>query len=163
LAQAWQQKTLSELQIKDADIKAEYDRQVALLADTDYLIRHLLVKEEATAKLLIDKLSSTSKMADLARDYSLDAQTRERGGLTDWTNAAALSPALASAIKTLTKGKSASQPVKTDAGWHVLQLEDSRAAKFANLEDLKPQLGASLARRMLDERLKALQAQASIQ
>lgn len=163
LAQTWQQQELSKLTIKDADLKAEYDAQVAKLGDTDYLIRHLLVKEEATAKLLLEKVNAGIKVADLARDYSQDAQTRERGGLTDWTNAAALSPTLAAAVKTTTKGKVASQAIQTDAGWHVLQVEDSRAAKFASLEDAKPQLTAAIARRLMEDRLKVLQAQARIE
>ncbi len=163
LAQAWQEKVLRELQINDTDLKTEYDRQVAALGDTDYLLRHLLLKEEATAKLLIDKINSGSKIADLSRDYSQDTLTRERGGLTDWANAATLAPALVTAVKTLAKGKMAAQPIKTDAGWHVLQLEDSRPAKFAGFDEFKPQLGGAIARRMLDERLKALQAQARIQ
>jgi peptidyl-prolyl cis-trans isomerase C len=163
LTQAWQQQELNTLTIKDADLKAEYEGQVAKLGDTDYLIRHLLVKEEATAKLLLEKINAGSKVADLTRDYSQDAQTLERGGLTDWTNAAALSPALAAAVKATTKGKVASKPVQTDAGWHVLQVEDSRPAKFATLEEAKPQLTSLLVRRQSDERLKALQAQARIE
>jgi peptidyl-prolyl cis-trans isomerase C len=163
LAQTWQQQELSKLAIKDADLKSEYDSQVAKLGDTDYLFRHLLVKEEATAKLLLEKVNAGSKVADLARDYSQDAQTRERGGLTDWTNAATLSPALAAAVKATTKGKVASQPIPTDAGWHVLQVEDSRPAKFASLEEAKPQLAASIARRLMEDRLKALQSQARIE
>jgi peptidyl-prolyl cis-trans isomerase C len=163
LAQAWQQQELSALAIKEADLKAEYDSQVARLGDTDYLIRHLLVKEEATAKLLLEKINAGSKVADLARDYSQDAQTRERGGLTDWTNAAALSPTLAAAVKATNKGKVASQPIQTDAGWHVLQVEDSRAAKFASQEEAKPQLAGAIARRLMEDRLKALQSQARIE
>jgi len=163
LAQAWQQQELGTLTIQDADIKAEYDSQLAKLGDTDYLIRHLLVKEEATAKLLVEKINAGGKLAALTREYSQDAQTRERGGLIDWTNVATLSPTLAAAVKATAKGKLANQPIQTDAGWHVLQVEDSRAAKFASLEEAKPQLTSLLLRRQLDERLKALQAQARIE
>lgn len=163
LAQAWQQQELGTLTIQDADIKAEYDNQVAKLGDSDYLIRHLLVKEEATAKLLLEKVNTGSRIADLARDYSQDAQTSERGGLTDWTNVATLSPTLAAAVKATAKGKVASHAIQTEAGWHVLQVEDSRAAKFAYLEEAKPQLTSLLVRRQLDERLKALQTQARIE
>lgn len=163
LAQAWQQRELSTLAIKETDIKAEYDSQVAKLGDTDYLIRHLLVKEEATAKLLLEKITAGSKLADLARDYSQDTLTRERGGLTDWTNVAALSTTLAAAVKTTSKGKVASQPIQTDAGWHVLQVEDSRAAKFASLEEAKPQLTAGIVRRLIENRIKGLQVQARIE
>jgi len=163
LALAWQQKVLNELKIKDEDIKAEYDSQVARLGDKEYLIRHLLVAEESTAKLLIEKLQSGARIADLAKEYSRDAGTNEKGGLTDWTAQGNLLPPLAAAIKTLTKGKLVAQPVKTDAGWHVVQLEDVRPFKAPSMQDLKPQLTQIVARRLLDAQIKALQDKAKVE
>lgn len=162
LAQAWQQKVLGELKINDDDLKAEYDNQIARLGDKEYLIRHLLVAEEPTAKLLIEKLQSGAKMADLAKEYSIDPGTNEKGGLTDWTAQGNLLPPLAAAIKTLPKGKVVPRPVKTDAGWHVVQLEDVRPFKAPSLQDLKPQLTLIVARRMLDAQIKALQDKATV-
>jgi len=163
LALAWQQKVLNELKIKDDDIKAEYDSQIARLGDKEYLIRHLLVAEESTAKLLIEKIQSGARIADLAKEYSRDAGTNEKGGLTDWTAQGNLLPPLAAAIKTLTKGKVAPNPVKTDAGWHVVQLEDVRPFKAPSMQDLKPQLTQIVARRMLDAQIKALQDKAKVE
>ena len=163
LSQAWQQSVLGDIRIEDEDIRAEYARQVTSLGDKDYLIRHVLLKEEPTAKLLIDKINAGSKLADLARDYSQDPSTRERGGLADWTNAANLLPALADAVRLLTKGQFTSQPIKTDSGWHVVQLEDVRANKPLALEEVKPQIAQILARRKLDEQIKALRDKAQVQ
>jgi peptidyl-prolyl cis-trans isomerase C len=163
LSQAWQQSVLGDIRIEDEDIRAEYARQVTSLGDKDYLIRHVLLKEEPTAKLLIDKINAGSKLADLARDYSQDPSTRERGGLADWTNAANLLPALADAVKLLTKGQFTSQPIKTDSGWHVVQLEEVRANKPLALEEVKPQIAQILARRKLDEQIKALRDKAQVQ
>ena len=56
LAQAWQQQVLSEAPAKDEDLKAEYERQMARMGDKDYLLRHLLVAQEATARLLLEKI-----------------------------------------------------------------------------------------------------------
>lgn len=163
LAQAWQQQVLSETSIKEEDLKAEYDRQIARMSDKDYLLRHLLVPQEATAKLLIEKIQSGAKIADLSKEYSQDPQSRERGGLTDWVNATDLSPALAEAMKSFAKGKLLPKPVKTDAGWHVLQFEDVRAYKAPSLADTKPQLIGILTRAALDARLKSIRQQAKIQ
>ena len=163
LSQAWQQSVLGDIRIEDEDIRAEYARQVSSLGEKDYLIRHLLLKEEPTAKLLIDKLNAGSKLADLARDYSQDASTRERGGLADWTNTVNLLPALADAVKLLTKGQFTSQPVRTESGWHVVQLEDVRTNKPVALEEVKPQIAQILARRKLDEKIKALRDKAQVQ
>lgn len=163
LAQAWQQKVLSEFKIKDDDLKAEYDRQIERLGDKEYLIRHLLVAEESTAKLLLEKIQSGAKIADLAKEYSRDPGTNDKGGLTDWTAQGNLLPPLADAIKTLPKGKLVAHPVKTDAGWHVVQLEDVRPFKAPSMQDLKPQLTVIVGRRFLDAQIKALQDKAKVE
>lgn len=163
LAQAWQQKVLGELKINDNDLKAEYDRQIERLGDKEYLVRHLLVAEESTAKLLIEKLLSGAKMADLAKEYSRDPGTNEKGGLTDWTAQGNLLPPLAAAIKTLPKGKVAAHPVKTDVGWHVVQLEDVRPFKAPSMQELKPQLTQIVARRLLDAQIKTLLDKAKVE
>ena len=149
--------------MSDEDLKAEYDRQMARMGDKDYLLRHLLVAQEATAKLLLEKVQSGSKMADLAKEYSQDAQSRERGGITDWVNAADLAPALAESVKAADKGSLLAKPIKTDAGWHVLLVEDVRAFKVPALADTKAQLVTIAARIALDVRLKTLRQQAKIQ
>jgi peptidyl-prolyl cis-trans isomerase C len=92
-----------------------------------------------------------------------DPQSRERGGMTDWVNAADLSPALMDAVKALSKGQLLAKPIKTDAGWHVLQVEDLRAFKAPALADTRPQLLTIVARLALDARLKTLRQQAKIQ
>ena len=163
LAQAWQQQVLSESPPKEEDLKAEYDRQIARTGDKDYLIRHLLVTQEATAKLLFDKIQAGAKIADLSKEYSQDPQSRERGGLTDWVNAADLSPALADSVKAAGKGKLVTKPIKSDAGWHVLQVEDIRAFKAPSFADTKQQLVGIVSRLALDARLKALRQQAKVQ
>jgi peptidyl-prolyl cis-trans isomerase C len=163
LAQMWQQKVVSELVIKDEELKAEYDRQVARMGNQEYQVRHLLVAEEATAKLLIDKIRAGAKLADLASEYSRDTATQGHGGLTEWNVPVNLHSALAEVLPKLEKGKVWPQPVRSAAGWHVLQLEDKRAYTPPTLEASKPQLTQIIARQTLASRLQALKAQAKLQ
>lgn len=163
LAQAWQQKVLSEITVKDEDLQAEYQAQLARLGTQEYLVRHLLVADETTAKLLIEKLQSGAKMSDLAAQYSRDSSTQNRGGLTDWSPAGNLLPPLAKAVAQLDKGKLSAEPVRTDAGWHVLQLEDKREFTAPALESIRPQLTQIIAGRALENRAKALKAQTKVQ
>jgi peptidyl-prolyl cis-trans isomerase C len=163
LAQAWQQKILSGLSISDADIKAEYQKQTTRLGTKEFLIRHLLVGEESTAKLLLEKVQGGAKLGDLSREYSRDAGTADKGGLTDWTPQGNLLPALAAAVKGLNKGQIVDHPVKTEAGWHVVQVEDVRPYKAPTLEDLKPQLTQIVTRRELEAKIKALRDEAKIE
>lgn len=163
LAQTWQQKVLSELTIKDDEIKAEYDKQIARLGDKEYLVRHLLVADESTAKLLIEKLQSGGKMADLAKEYSRDAATKDKGGLTDWTSIVNYLPPIAEVVPKLSKGKFTTQAVQSNLGWHILQLDDTRPFKAPALESIKPQLSQILARKMLEARILKLKNAAKVQ
>jgi peptidyl-prolyl cis-trans isomerase C len=162
LAQAWQQILIADRSFKEDEIRAEYDRQLASLGDKDYQIRHLLLKDEATARLLLDKIKAGSKIVDLAAEFSLDGATRERGGLADWANSSALLAPLADTIKPLTKGQMATNPVKTDSGWHVLQLEDIRTSQTLNYDQARPQMLNLLSRRLIDEQLQAIVKQAKV-
>jgi len=163
LAQAWQQKVLAGVVVKDEDVKAEYQRQTTRLGTQEYLIRHLLVADESTAKLLIEKLQTGSKMADLTAEYSRDASTKDRGGLTEWAPVGNLLPTVADAVAKLDKGKLVAKPVNSAAGWHVLQVEESRAFTPPTLEALAPQLNQIIARQALETRAQAVKAQTKVQ
>ena len=163
LAQAWQQKILSETVIKDDELRAEYAQQIARMGQQEYLLRHLLVAEEATAKLLIEKLQTGTKMAELAAEYSRDNSTKYRGGLTEWTTITNLLPPVAEVVAKLSKGRLESLPVHSEAGWHVLLLEDKRAFTPPTLETIKPQLGQIIAARALEARAQVLKSQAKVQ
>jgi peptidyl-prolyl cis-trans isomerase C len=112
---------------------------------------------------LIDKIQAGAKLADLASEYSRDAATQGRGGLTDWNVPVNLLPAVAEVLPKLEKGKVWPQPVRSAGGWHVLQLEDKRAFTAPTLEATKPQLMQIIARQALESRLQALRAQAKLQ
>jgi peptidyl-prolyl cis-trans isomerase C len=93
---------------------------------------------------------------------SLDTQTRERGGASDWTNVAKLLPPLADTLKSLADGQLASQPVNTTAGWHVVQREESRPFQAMSYEQAKPQMQAIIGRRMVEARIKELVDKAKV-
>jgi len=163
LAQAWQQKQLSEIVPTDAELHAEYDRQLAGLGDKDYLIRHLLVREESTAKLLLEKIKAGASIESLAQEFSIDPVSRQRGGLTDWANVANLLSPIAEVVSKLQKGQSANKPIASPLGWHIVQLEDVRSFKTFTFEQFKPQLQATIAQRSLEQRLKSLRETAKIE
>ena len=163
LAVAWQQKVLSETRITDAEIKTEYDLQVARMGNLEYLVRHLLVADEATALQLTERIKGGAKMADLAAENSRDNETKARGGLTDWTVMSNFLPPVAETIAKLEKGKLSPQPVQTAQGWHVLQLEDKRSFTPPTLEASKVQIGNLLARQALEAKALTLKKQARVQ
>ena len=124
----------------DADVRAEYDRVKAQQGGTEYHARHILVGSEDEAKAIIAQLKSGAKFEELAKKNSKDPGSGENGGDLDWAPAAAYVPEFSKAMADLKKGETTDTPVKTQFGWHVIKLEDTRQAKFPPLEEVRPQI-----------------------
>ena len=54
-------------------------------------------------------------------------------------------PEFSQAMIALKKGEYTETPVKTQFGYHIIKLEDTRAAQFPPLADVKPQIQQRLA------------------
>ena len=70
--------------VKDAEIKAEYDKFKAQAGDKEYHARHILVATEAEAKDIIAKLKGGAKFEELAK-VSKDGSAANGGDL-DWAS-----------------------------------------------------------------------------
>lgn len=148
--------------VKDAEIKAEYDRYKAQLGDKEYHARHILVATEEEAKALIAKIKAGSKFEDLAKASSKDGSAANGGDL-DWASPAAYVPDFSKAMVALAKGAVTEAPVKTQYGFHVIKLEDTRATKIPPFEEVKQQVAESLQQRKLQVYREDLMKKAKIQ
>jgi peptidyl-prolyl cis-trans isomerase C len=147
--------------VTDAQIKAEYDRYKAQVGDKEYHARHILVATEDEAKAIIAKLKSGAKFEELAKQ-SKDG-TAANGGDLDWASPASYVPEFSKAMVALQKGAITETPVKTQFGYHVIKLEDVRAAKIPTMEEVKQQIADSLQQRKLAAYRDDLMKKAKIQ
>jgi peptidyl-prolyl cis-trans isomerase C len=147
--------------VKDADIKAEYDRYKSQVGDKEYHARHILVGTEDEAKAIIAKLKTGSKFEELAKQ-SKDGSAANGGDL-DWASPAAYVPEFSQALVKLNKGQVTETPVKTQFGYHVIKLEDTRAAKIPPFEEAKPQIAEALQQKKLQAFRDQLMAKAKVQ
>jgi peptidyl-prolyl cis-trans isomerase C len=148
--------------VKDADIKAEYDKYKAQVGDKEYHARHILVGTEDEAKQIIAKLKGGAKFEDLAKQ-SKDPGSAANGGDLDWASPASFVPEFSKAMTSLQKGQITETPVKTQYGYHVIKLEDVRAAKVPPMEEVKQQIAESLQQRKLAAYRDELMKKAKIQ
>ena len=148
--------------VKDADIKAEYDKAKAQAPEKEYHARHILVGTEDEAKAIIAKLKGGAKFEDLAKQ-SKDPGSAGNGGDLDWASPASFVPEFSKAMTSLNKGQITETPVKTQYGYHVIKLEDTRAAKIPPLEEVKQQVGEQLQQRKLAAFREELMKKAKIQ
>ncbi|OON63091.1 peptidylprolyl isomerase [Massilia sp. KIM] len=148
--------------VSDAEIKAEYDKFKAQTGDKEYHVRHILTENEADAKAIIAKLKGGAKFEELAKQ-SKDTGTANNGGDLEWAVPASFPPEFAAGFTKLQKGAITETPVKTQAGFHVIKLDDTRPAKLPSLEEVKPQIAESLTQTKLqayqDEMVKKAKVQ----
>ena len=102
-----------------------YRQNVASQHETEYKTSHIQVESESKAKDVIAELDKGAKFADLARQRSNDPMA-QHGGDLGWLGLGQMPEPYAKAMAALEKGKYTKTPVKTDFGWHVILLEDSR-------------------------------------
>ncbi|WP_293776141.1 peptidylprolyl isomerase [uncultured Oxalicibacterium sp.] len=147
--------------VKDAEIKAEYDKFRAQASDKEYHARHILVETEDEAKAIIAKLKGGAKFEDLAKQ-SKDPGSAANGGDLDWAAPSAFVKPFSDAMVSLKKGQLLETPVKTQFGYHVIRLDDVRTAKIPTLEEVKPQIAESLQQKKLQAYQQQLRAKAVI-
>jgi peptidyl-prolyl cis-trans isomerase C len=124
----------------DAEVQAEYDKFKAQASGTEYRARHILVEKEDEAKALITQIKGGANFEELAKKNSKDPGSGQNGGDLDFANAGSYVPEFSQAMVKLKKGELTETPVKTQFGWHIIKLEDTREAKFPPLEEVKPQI-----------------------
>ncbi|PKO55350.1 MAG: peptidylprolyl isomerase, partial [Betaproteobacteria bacterium HGW-Betaproteobacteria-21] len=139
LIRAYLQDYVKANPVTDAELKAEYDVIKGRMGDKEYKPRHVLLETEDQAKDVIAKLQAGSKIEDLAKD-SRDPGSKERGGDLGWSNPGMFVAPFSEAMVKLGKGKFTTTPVKSDFGYHVIYLEDSRELKAPAFDEVKPQI-----------------------
>lgn len=148
--------------ISDAEMKAEYERFKAQAGDKEYHVRHILVETEADAKAIIAKLKGGAKFEDLSKT-SKDAGTANNGGDLDWATPTSFPKPFSDAFVSLKKGEVAAAPVQTPNGFHVIKLDDTRAAKLPSFDEVKPQIAEAMAQKKLMAYQDAMVKKAKVQ
>jgi peptidyl-prolyl cis-trans isomerase C len=162
LVRAYVQEYFKKNPITDVEVKAEYDRLKKDLGDREYRARHILVKSEDEAKGIVAKLKAGGKFEDLAK-ASEDPGSKEKGGDLDWATAGTFVPEFAKAMTALKKGEFTETPVKTQFGFHVIRLDDTRDAQVPGIDEARPQISQQLQRQRFDRMLGELRAKAKIE
>jgi peptidyl-prolyl cis-trans isomerase C len=130
----------SKVQISDAEAKTEYEKIKAEQGGQEFHARHILVDNEDEAKKLIAQIKAGGKFEDLAKKSSKDTGSAENGGDLDWAKSSTYVPEFAAALQKLKPGEMTDTPVKTQFGYHIIKLEDVRAAQFPNFDDVKEKI-----------------------
>jgi peptidyl-prolyl cis-trans isomerase C len=155
------QKYLDEHPVTDAELKPEYDAQVAVMP-REYHARHILVEDKATADTVTKELQGGADFAKLAEQKSKDTSAKSGGDLGWFTLDTMVKP-FSDAVATLQPGQLTPEPVQSQFGWHVIKLEESRAAAPPAFEDVKDRVKTIVQRKKLQSYLEELRKNAKIE
>ncbi len=148
LLKTWTKEKVDGFEITDDAVKAAYDERVTKLASKEYNARHILLKTEDEAKAVIKELDGGADFEKLAKEKST-GPSASNGGSLGWFKAQTMVPAFANAVKAMSKGDISKTAVKTQFGYHVIKVEDSRDTKLPTLESLKGQLKRVIAQKKM--------------
>lgn len=154
---------LSKMDVSDAVLKPEYDKFIkGYPSTTQYKAAHILVKTKEEAEAIIKQLDSGTPFDQLAKDKSQDPGSAKQGGELGWFDADQMVPEFSAAVEKLKKGEITQQPVKSQFGWHVIKLEDTRLSQPPTFSELKPQLETQYRRAAIEDLIKKLRSKAKI-
>jgi peptidyl-prolyl cis-trans isomerase C len=158
LHQATMKKVNEETKPTEAELRAEYDNQIATMPMVEYHARHIVVSGEDVAMKIIDRLKGGQDFAGLARQLSTFKETARNGGDLGWFAPNVVDPDFANAVAQLKKGEITPKPVQTRMGWHVIQLLNTRDRTPPAYESVKDRLAQRVVvtrlTKMSDELLK---------
>jgi peptidyl-prolyl cis-trans isomerase C len=154
--------TLMEQETKkattDAAIKKFYDEKAK--PQTEVHARHILVETEEQAKDVEAQLKKGVDFAELAKKMSKDPGSD--GGDLGYITKEQVVPEFGKVAFSLAKGK-ISDPVKTQFGWHIIKVEDTRERKPPPLDAVKDQIKAKLTQDATEAMMHKLRADAKIE
>ncbi len=145
--------------VDDATLKQEYaDQKSHFIAPEQRLASHILISVDknanaaaqkaalAKARSIEKQLKAGKSFESLAKVDSDDLGSKAQGGDLGWLEKGVTDPAFESALFAMKKGE-ISAPVKSEEGYHIIELRDVRPEKVRSFDEVK----GELAKKYLDE------------
>lgn len=153
--------TIDNADLSDEAVKKEYDEQIKNADLNEFSARHILVASEDEAKAAIKELADGADFAAVAKEKST-GPSGPNGGDLGWFQSGNMVPEFAEAVKAMKVGSVSKKPVKTEFGWHVIKLEDTRKVDPPSFEDSKNGVKNILANKAVQAHIEKLRGQAKI-
>jgi foldase protein PrsA len=134
-----------DITVTDQEIKDYYDKNKESLGQREEVhARHILIKDEAKAKETYEKLKANPNDFDkLAKELSEDPGSKEKGGDLGFFGKGQMVPefekvAFEAPINEI------QAPVKSEFGYHIIQVLEKKEAKIPTFEEAKAQIEKTL-------------------
>jgi peptidyl-prolyl cis-trans isomerase C len=124
--------------------------------------RHILVEAEDEAKAAAARIKGGEDFAKVAAELSKDPGSKTDGGeLGFFTRDRMVAPFAEAAFKL--QPNQVSEPVKSQFGWHIIQVEERRVKPVPPFEEMKEQIEAYLTRKAQQDAVLALRSSGKVE
>jgi peptidyl-prolyl cis-trans isomerase D len=128
------------------------------VVDEERRVRHILIgsaagsdeEQEAKAQALLEQLQGGADFAELARANSDDPGSAANGGDLGWINRGVMVESFEEAAFSLPQGE-LSGAVKTDFGYHIIQVTETRGGSTAGFEDVRDQVASAYRKQQAED------------
>lgn len=153
-----------EKRVTPKGLKEAYEKKVRdLPPEEEVKARHILVADEAAAKAVIEDLKKGGDFEKIAKEKSTDKASGAQGGDLGWFKKSDMVKEFAEATFLLKKGEITPAPVKSQFGFHVIRLDDRRAAQPPAMEDMEEELRAELSREVYGQMMESIRKAAKVE
>lgn len=147
--------------VTDDAIKAAYTARFAdAVEQTEYNAAHILVDTEEKATALKAEIEAGADFAEVAKANSTDGAAANGGDL-GWFGVGMMVKPFEEAVLAAEVGK-VTGPVKTDFGWHLLIVKETRLASQPTIDELRDELAAEVEQKALEAHIATLTEGASV-
>ena len=156
-------KPVVEAAVTDAALQKAYDEKFKdAKPATEYHAAHILVDSEAKANELKAELAKGAKFADLAKANSTDTGSGAQGGDLGWFGLGAMVKPFEDAVVAAKVGE-VTGPIKSDFGWHLILVSETRIAAKPTLDQMRDELAQGIEQKVVEDHIKALTEAAKIE
>jgi peptidyl-prolyl cis-trans isomerase C len=149
--------------VTEEALKAAYDARFKdAIAKTEYNAAHVLVGTEDEAKLLKSQLDEGADFAKIAAVNSSDTGSAVNGGDLGWFSVGMMVKPFEEAVLKMKAGDVAG-PIKTEFGWHLILLKETRIAAQPTLDEMRDELASEVEQAAIAAHLKSLTDAAKIE
>jgi peptidyl-prolyl cis-trans isomerase C len=152
---------IMEAPLEEADVQAAYDKDYADVDQApEFNASHILVETEEEAIAVQQELADGAEFAAVAREKST-GPSGPNGGQLGWFGKGAMVPEFEAAVTEL-EVEAVSDPVKTQFGWHVIKLNETRAQNVPPLEEVREEIELQIRQIHAQEEIEAITAAADV-
>ncbi|MCX8001044.1 MAG: peptidylprolyl isomerase [Anoxybacillus mongoliensis] len=137
-----QKAAMEDIKVSDEELKKYYNEYKPKVKAS-----HILVDDEKTAKEIKVKLEKGEDFAKLAKEYSKDTGSAQKGGDLGWFGPGKMVEEFEKAAYALNVGE-ISDPVKTQFGYHIIKVTDKEKKK--SFDEMKEEIEFEVKKSKLD-------------